>query len=449
MNITRENTGDLKAVLKVQVDKSDFQDKAEKVLRDYRKKAAIKGFRPGMVPIEIIRKMYGKAVQADELNKLLTESIQKYLTDEKIEILGDPLPETDDEQHIDFDTQDSFTFSFELGLSPSFDVTLSKKNKVKYYEIEVDDKMKDEYLQNYRRRYGKFNKVSISEEKDMMRGRIEALADDNNPVPDGVFADDTTLSIDVIKDEEIKKAFIGKSEGDTIDFDLRKAFPNDYEISALLKRQREEVGGINGNFRFTVNEISRFSEAEINSELFDKIYGEGIITTESEFLKKIEDEIADNLKKESEYKLSLDLKELAIEKTEFSLPEDFLKKWLLKVNENTTVEQIEKEFESFKHDLKWELIRNRIARQNDMKISEEELLKEAENITRYQFRQYGLFYAEDEQITNYAKETLRRKEDAKRIAEKILEDKVISFIKELVKIENKTVTIDGFNKLFE
>ena len=169
MNITRENTGDLKAVLKVQVDKSDFQDKAEKVLRDYRKKAAIKGFRPGMVPIEIIRKMYGKAVQADELNKLLTESIQKYLTDEKIEILGDPLPETDDEQHIDFDTQDSFTFSFELGLSPSFDVTLSKKNKVKYYEIEVDDKMKDDYLQNYRRRYGKFNKVSISEEKDMMR----------------------------------------------------------------------------------------------------------------------------------------------------------------------------------------------------------------------------------------------------------------------------------------
>lgn len=309
--------------------------------------------------------------------------------------------------------------------------------------------MKDDYLQNYRRRYGKFNKVSISEEKDMMRGRIEVLADDNNPVPDGVFADDTTLSIDVIKDEEIKKAFIGKSEGDTIDFDLKKAFPNDYEISALLKRQREEVGGINGNFRFTVNEISRFSEAEINSELFDKIYGEGIITTESEFLKKIEDEIADNLKKESEYKLSLDLKELAIEKTEFSLPEDFLKKWLLKVNENTTVEQIEKEFESFKHDLKWELIRNRIARQNDMKISEEELLKEAENITRYQFRQYGLFYAEDEQITNYAKETLRRKEDAKRIAEKILEDKVISFIKELVKIENKTVTIDGFNKLFE
>lgn len=449
MNITRENTGDLNALLKVQVDKSDFQEKAEKVLKDYRKKASIKGFRPGMVPIEIIRKMYGKAVQVDELNKLVTDSIQKYLSDEKIEILGDPLPETDEEQHIDFDIQDSFTFSFELGLAPSFEINLSKKNKLNYYEIEVDDKMKDEYLQNYRRRYGKFNKVNLSDEKDMLKGRIEALSNEGNPFTDGLFADDTTLSIDVIKNEEIKKSFVGKSEGDIVDFDLRTALPNDFEISALLKKQKEEVAGINGTFRFTINEISRFSEAEINQELFDKIYGEGIVSSENEFLKKIEDEITANLKNESEYRLSIDLKKLAIEKTDFKLPDDFLKKWLLKVNDQTTAEQVDKEFDSFRHDLKWQLIRNKIARQNEIKITEEELLSEAEKITRYQFRQYGLFYATDEQVTNYAKETLKREDDAKRIAEKILEDKVISLIRELVKLENKTITIDGFNKLFE
>ena len=449
MNITKENIDDLNAVLKISVEKPDYDGNVEKVLRDYRKKANIKGFRPGMVPIGLIKKMYGKAVQIDEINKLVTENIQKYLTDEKIEILGDPLPRMDDQEKIDFDTRESFTFSFDLGLAPAFEIKLSNKNKVPYYEIAADEKMKNDYLENYTRRYGKFEKADLSEVKDMLKGKIEALDADGNPVADGLHADDTTLSIDIIKNEKIKKHFIGKAEKDIIDFDLRKAFPNDNEIAGLLKKQKDEVKEINGDFRFTINEISRFHPAEINQELFDRIYGEGVVSSEEEFRKKVEEEIIVNLKNESDYKLSLDLKKTALEKTDFMLPEDFLKRWLLKVNEKTTEDQIEKEFGTFEQDLKWQLIRSKIARMNEVKITEEELRKEAENITRYQFRQYGLFYATDEQVTNYAKETLKREDDAKRIADKILEEKVIGLLKGMVKLDAKTVSIEEFNKLFE
>lgn len=449
MNITIENADDLNAVLKIQVEKADYDSNVEKVLRDHRKKANIKGFRPGMVPIGVVKKMYGKAVQIDEINKVVTENIQKYLADEKIEILGDPLPRPDDNEKIDFDTQESFLFSFDIGLAPAFEIKLDKKNQVTYYEIAADDKMKNDYLENYTRRFGKFEKPEISEENDILKGKIEAVDEKGDQMPEGLYAEDTSLSIDVIKDKKIKKQFIGKAEKDSIIFDLRKALPNDNEIAGLLRKQKDEVEKIDGNFRFTINEISRFRPAEINQELFDRIYGEGIIHSEEEFRNRIDEEIRANLQNESDYKLSMDLKKLAIEKCEFQLPEAFLKRWLLKINENTTEEQIEKDFSTFTHDLKWQLIRNKIAKMNDLRITEEELLKEAKNITRNQFRQYGLFYATDEQVTNYAKETLKREEDAKRIADRILEEKVNLILKEMVKLKNKTVSIEEFNKLFE
>jgi trigger factor len=449
MNITKENIDDLNAVLKVKIEKTDYEDKVETVLKDYRKKATIKGFRPGMVPIGLIKKMYGRAVQIDEINKVVTENIQKYITDEKLEILGDPLPKADEQDKIDFETQQDFTFSFELGLTPAFELKLSKKNKVNQYEIIVDEKMRSQYLENYTRRYGELKKADQIEEKDVVKGRIEAVDENGNVIPEGPSVEETSLGIDIIKDKKIKKEFIGKNIHDTIDFDLKKAFPNDTEIAGILHKKKEEVADLGANFRFTVNEISRFYPAELGKELFDRIFGEGVINSEEEFMKKIEDEIVDNLKRESDFKLMMDIKNMTMEKTDFQLPEEFLKRWLLRVNEKSTAEQIEKEFDSFRKDLKWQLIRNKVARDNEVKISEEELQKEAENITRYQFQQYGLFYTTDEQIANYAKETLKRDEDAKRIADKILDEKVILLIKELVKLEDKSVTTEEFNKLFE
>jgi trigger factor len=449
MNITRENVDDLNALLTIQIEKNDYEDKVETVLKDYRKKANIKGFRPGMVPIGLIKKMYGKAVRVDEINKVVTENIQKYLLDEKLEILGDPMPRNDLHENIDFDNQDDFSFSFEIGLAPAIDIDFSDKDKVTRYEIAVDDKMKNDYLDNYRRRYGDLRKAEEIAEKDIVKGSVTALDENGNAREEGPSVEMTSLGIDIIADKDIKESFIGKKEGESIDFDLRKAYPNDTEIAGLLSIKKDEATKIEGNFRFTVKEISRFYPAEVNQELFDKVYGEGVVNSEEEFMKKIEEEIASNLKKETEYKLMLDIKDLALNKTEVKLPEEFLKKWLLKVNENTTAEQIEKEFDSFRKDLKWQLIRNKIARDSEVKVSEEELLQEAANITRYQFQQYGLFYATDEQISNYAKETLKREEDAKRIADKVVEDKVISIIREKVSIEEKSVSAEEFNKLFE
>lgn len=448
MNITRENIDDLNAVLKVKIEKTDYEAKVEEVLKDYRKKANIKGFRPGMVPIGLVKKMYGRAVQIDEINKIVTENIKKYLTDEKIEILGDPIPKADEQEKIDFETQEDFIFSFELGLAPVIDLKLSKKNKVNQHEIIIDEKMKSDYLDNYTRRFGELRKADLTEEKDVIKGKIEAIDKEGNVIPDGPSVEETSLGIDIIKEKKIKKQFIGKTQNDTIDFNLKKAFPNDTEIAGILHKKKEDVAGLEDNFRFTINEISRFHPAELGKELFDRIYGEGVVNSEEEFMKKIEDEIAINLKRESDFKLMMDIKNLAIEKIDFQLPEEFLKRWLLKVNEKTTREQIEKEFDSFRKDLKWQLIRNKVARDNEVKITEEELLKEAENITRHQFQQYGLFYATNEQINNYAKETLKREDDAKRITDKILEERVILLMKELVKLENKNVTVEEFNKLF-
>lgn len=449
MNITRENIDDLNVLLKINIEKSDYESKVESVLKDYRKKANIKGFRPGMVPMGLVKKMYGTTVKIDEINKIITENIQKYIYDEKIEVLGDPLPKENDQEKIDFDTQEEFTFSFELGLAPAIELGLNKKNKVKQYMIATDDKMKNDYIENYARRFGESRSVDITEEKDVVKGTIHALDENRDVLPEGPSAEETSIGIDIIKDKKIKKQFIGKKQNDIIEFDLKKALPNDSEIAGILQIKKEEAADVDGIFRFIISEINRFYPAELGQDLYNRIYGEGVINSDDEFMKKIDEEISISLKRESEYKLMMDIKNLAIEKTDFNLPEEFLKKWLLKVNENSTAEQIEKEFDSFRKDLKWQLIRNKVARDNEVKITEEELLKEAENITRYQFQQYGLFYASDEQVNNYAKETLKREEEVKKINDKILEEKVILLMKELVKLEDKSVTVEEFNKLFE
>jgi len=449
MNITKENIDDLNAVLKVEIKKADYEEKVENVLKDYRKKANIKGFRPGMVPIGLVKKMYGRAVQIDEINKVVTEGIHHYIADEKMETLGDPLPMSDDENPIDFDTQEDFTFKFEMGLSPAVELKLTKKNKVNQYVISIDDKMKNDYMENYTRRYGELRSAESTEEKDVIKGKIEAIDGDGAIIADGISVESTSLSIDIIKDKKIKKQFIGKGINESVDFDVKKAFPNDAEVAGLLHMKKDDAEAVTGNFRFTVNEISRFYPAEKGPELYNKIYGEGVVSTEEEFMAKVVEEIAANLKRESDYRLMIDLKALILEKTDLPLPEEFLKKWLLRVNEKTTAEQIESEFDSFRKDLKWQLIRNKIARDNEVKITEEELLQEAANITRYQFQQYGLFYATDEQINSYAMETLKREEDAKRIADKILEEKVILLIRDMVKLDEKSISVEDFNKLYE
>ncbi|MFO7754671.1 MAG: trigger factor [Bacteroidales bacterium] len=448
MNITKENTGELNAVLKVVVVKDDYQEKVDEVLKDHKKKANLKGFRPGKVPFALIKKMYGTSVQLEEINKIVSEGVSNYITEEKLDILGDPLPVADENDNIDLETQDDFVFSFEVGLAPDFEVKLSGKNKVPYYEIKIDKKLRNDFLDSYRRRFGKYEEADIVAEDDMVRGDIVKLSDEGEAIEE-TRKHDSALSVKVIKDEDVKKAFIGSKAGDTVDFDIRKSFPNEHEIAGLLQTEHENVADVKGMYRFHIKTVSRFALAEVNQELFDQVYGEGTVSTKEEFMSRLDDEIKDNLAKESEYKLSLDARNMVIEKTDFDLPEEFLKKWLVRTNKDITEEQVEKDFDSFLRDLRWQLIRNKIAKENEIKVEEQDLINEAKEFTRMQFQQYGIFNAEDSQLEQYAREILKKEEDYRRIADKVIDDKVISSIKEQVKIDTKKVSTDEFNKMIK
>ncbi|MCF8222825.1 MAG: trigger factor [Bacteroidales bacterium] len=448
MNITRENIDDLNAILKVEVVKDDYEGKVNDVLKEHKKKANIKGFRPGKVPFGLIKKMYGDGVQLEEINKIVSEALGNYISEEKLDILGDPLPRRDDNEKIDFATQDDFVFSFDLGLAPEFEVKLSARNKVPYYQIKVDKKLKDDFLDNYRRRFGTYEDADIVTEEDMLKGDIVKLSDQGEPLND-TLKRDSSLSVKVIKDEDVKKEFTGKKAGDSVDFDIRKSFPNDHEIAGLLQTEHDKLQGADGTYRFVINKVNRFKMADVNQELFDKVYGEGTVKSEEEFMAKLEDEIQENLSKESDYKLNLDAKDMVIDKTKFDLPEEFLKKWLIQTNKDITEEDIEKDFDSFMRDLRWQLIRNKIAKENEFKVEQEDMVKEAVEFTRIQFQQYGIFNAEESQLEMYAKEILKKEDDARRIAEKVIDDKVIGKIKEEIKTDTKKVTTDEFNKLFQ
>ncbi len=441
MNVTRENIDALNATVRINIIKADYEEKVDRKLKDYKRTATIKGFRPGHVPFQMIKKMYGTTVLVDEINTLVSQSLSDYIKTENLDILGDPVPKHEDHT-FDPEKSEEFSFVFELGLAPVFELNLSKKMKLTRYLIEPDAKMIADYVDNYARRNGEFVKTEKSEEKDMLKGSISST--------DGsITNDDASLSVDLVKDESLKKEFIGKAEGDTITFDIRTAFPNDYEIAGLLRKQKDEVKEINGLFTITIKEVSRFMPAENNQELWDKVYGEGTVSSVEEFEAKVTEEIRQYFIRETEYKLRTDARDMLLQKVPFELPEEFLKKWLVRVNEKTTAEDIEKDWTHFRDDLRWQLIKNRVAKDNDLKITDEEILAEAKEFTRAQFTQYGLYYATDEQVTSFAKDMLKKEDEARRFAEKVLDTRVLDIVIDAIKVDDKKVSAEEFNKLFE
>ncbi|HNT92820.1 MAG: trigger factor [Bacteroidales bacterium] len=440
MNVTRENTDALNATVRIDVVKADYEEKVDKKLREYRRTASIKGFRPGHVPFQLIRKMYGTTVLIDEINSLVSEKLSEYIKIENLDILGDPIP-LEDGHSFDPEKSDEFSFTFELGLAPEFGLNLSKKQKLTRYQIEPDSKMVADYIDNYARRNGEFIVAEESAEKDVLKGDV--ISEDGS-----VINEEASISVEMIKDEKIRNEFLGRSAGETVGFDLRKAFPNDNEIAGLLKKEKNEVKELSGLYSMTIREVSRFTPAENNQELWDKVYGEGNVSSPEEFEARVTEEIKGFFNRESEYKLHTDARDLALDKTEFDLPEEFLKRWLLRVNEKATAEDIEKDWDHFRKDLRWQLVKNRIAKDNEVKITDDEILEEAKSFTRQQFSQYGLYYATDEQITSFARDMLKKEEDARRIAEKVLDTKVLNIIIDSVKVDDKKVSPDEFNKLF-
>ena len=451
MNITKELKDSLNAVVKIQINKDDYEPNVKKVLTDYQKKARIDGFRPGKVPAGLVQKMYGKTVMVEEINKLLSENLMKYIQDEHLHILGDPLPSEKEQKPIDWENSSEFEFAFDLGLSPEFELKLSKKDKLVNYNIVPNDKVIDTYSDNYARRYGAFKICdTIEDGKEMLKGSFVEMSAEGGVKDDGISVSESTIYLEFMKDEDIKKQFMGLKVGDTITFDLGKAYPNNVELATILHKKKEEIGTIESDFQFTIASVSKFEKAEINQELYDKIYGEGNVTSVEEFRTKISAEIKLNLSRESDYKFRMDAKELILNKTSFVLPVEFLKRWIFTSNEGKfTVEQIDQDFTKFENDLKWQLIQNKIVKEQDLKISDEEILDFAKEQTRTQFEQYGLFNVPDEHIVNYAQESLKREEDRRRIIERKYEDKVLEFVRATISCESKNVTSEEFDKLLE
>ncbi len=449
MNIVRKDLDQNNAIVTLSIEKVDYTEKVDKTLRDYRKKANIPGFRPGMVPVGLVKKMYGKAVLAEEINKLVSDNLYNFIKENNINILGEPLPNETEQKVIDFDTQEDFEFVFDLGIAPEFEVELSKKDKVKYYNIAVSDEMIDNQVKSYTGRYGKYIQEELVEEKDMLKGELLEMA--NGKVnEEGIKVKDATLTISYMKDDEQKALFAGAKKGDLIVFNPTKAYQNEAEISSLLKISKDEAVNVSADFQLKIESITRYYDAEINQELFDKVYGEGIVNSEVEFRAKISENIKESLVSDSEYKFGVDAQEMLIKKyADLTFPDAFLKRWVLSSNENLTAEKLDEDYSKMIADLTWHLVKDKLAKANDVKVEKEDVEEFAKKMAKAQFAQYGMIGMDDEIIANYAKDMLKKEDTLKNVVDKVAEDKVFTAVKNAVKLEMKDVTVEEFNKMFE
>jgi trigger factor len=449
MNIVKKDIDQNNAIVTISIEKSDYAEKVEKQIRDYRKKANMPGFRPGMVPVGLIKKMYGKAFLAEEVNKLVSDGLYDYIRQNNINILGEPMPNETEQQPINFDEQETFDFVFDLGIAPEFNVELTKKDKVKSYNIKIDDEMIDNQIKSHQSRFGKYEQEETVEENDMVKGELVEL-EDKKVKEDGITVPDGVLMPAYMKTATYKKKFIGAKIGDVIVFNPSKAFENETEIASLLKIDKAEVANVNSDFQFTINSITRYHEAEINQELFDKVYGEGAVAGEEDFRNKIKENVALSLEQDTNYRFGLDAREMLLKKfDDLVFPDAFLKRWLQASNENLTSEKMEEDYSKIIDDLKWHLVKDKIAKNAEIKVEEAEIRNYAKQMAKAQFAQYGMVGLEDSIIENYAQEMLKKEDSIRGIIDRVLENKVFDSVKNNVTLETKEISMDDFNKLFE
>lgn len=450
MNITRTDIDALNATINLHFDESDYSELVEKELKKLRQKANVPGFRPGMVPMGMIKKMYGRSVKADELNKLIQQKLFEYVKD--LDILCEPLPNVEDESRaIDFENDKEFDFKFDIALAPAYEPVLNKNTSIKYYDITVTDEMIDNQVKNYAARFGNYSQVEeLVDKKDMLKGNILELDAEGKVVETGIKVDDAVLSPAYIKDEEQQKLFENVKKGSVIVFNPNKAFENVAEISSMLKISKEKAEVLSADFRYEVTSITHYEESPIDQSLFDKVYGEGVVKTEEEFKSKVAEGIKESYVEDSKYKFGIDAKAAMIKKMDkLEFPEAFLKRWLLATNENMSEETLEKDFPAMLEDLKWYICKSKIASKFEIKVEDDDIKNFARRMTRIQFAQYGMTGMPDDILDNYAKNMLSKDETRRNVIEKTLEDKVFDVIKNNVKVVDTTVSVEEFNKLFE
>ena len=449
MNITQENTDKLNAILKLKVEQDDYAERVNNVLKDYRKQARVDGFRPGMVPMGLIKKMYYTPALVDEVNKLVSESIFNYLKDENVRILGEPLPHKDQDQKVDFEKDTEFEFLFDLGLAPELNLEISGKDKVPFYTIKVDKKQLDEYKEQLLQRYGEFKAVDKASDKELIKGTLVKVDKEGKELENGIRVENVSMSLEMMKDDDQKILFSGVSGGDEVVFDVKKAFPNDTELASLLRIDKTEVAMLEGTFKCQIDEVNLFQKAEPGKEFYDKVYGEGEVKTEEEFTKRVQEEIALSHERESEYRFMVDAREAMIKKAKIDLPVEFLKRWMVETNEQLTEEQVNEDFAKYEDDFRWQLIKEHLLKQQDIKVSEAEALEAAKGMALNQYMQYGISNVPDDYLENYAREMMSKPEEARKFYEQKGEEKLIEYIKSTVKLDEKEVSSEKFRKLYE
>jgi len=436
MNITKEQIDDLNAVVKVAITKDDYQDKVDSILTDYRKQANIPGFRKGHVPMGLIKKQYGKAVLVDEVNKLLQDNLNKYLTEEKLDVLGNPLPKQQD--NFDWE-QDQLDFEFELGLAPSFEVPLKTKKSLTLYKIVADKKMVDEQVLRMQKQYGKLvSKKEVGKDFEVL-GTFKNEAEE--------IENKTTLELDKVKSKKALNSLLGKKTGDVITLKTKGLFKEDYLLSSVLGISQEKAKGINIEVSFTIDEINEREPAKLDQELFDKLFGKDAITSAKELKDRIKEDSEKQFEQQSDQKLLNDITEYFIKNTKFELPAEFLTKWIQMTGEEPlSDEQANEEYEKSEKGLRYQLIEGKIIKDNDIQIQFEELKEFAKGFIKSQMAQFGQLNPQEEELDTIAARVLGNQDEVKRLSEQLMSQKLINLYKEKVNLKTKEVTYENFVK---
>jgi len=436
MNITRENIDELNAVLKIDIAKEDYTEKVQKVLKDYRKSANIPGFRKGHVPMGLVQKQYGKAILVDEVNKLLQENLQKYLTEEKLDVLGNPLPK--DQGDLNWESDD-YSFEFELGLAPKFEVDLKPKKAIKNYKIIVDDEMIENQIKTIQKQFGKLtNKQEVAAGDEVSGSFVNE---------EEGFEKKTTFEVDKLKGKANTSAFVGAKVDDVVTVSTKGLFKEAGDYRSFLGLSEEEAKEKNLEVSFKIEEVNNRVAADLDQDLFDKLYGPGVISSVTELKEKIKEEGEGQFKQQSDQQLLNDVTEALIENTEFDLPAEFLKKWIQRSGEKElTVEQAEEEYARSEKGLRYQLIEGKVIADNKLQITFEEIKAFAKEMIKAQMAQYGQTDPADEELEGIAARILSNQDEVKRLSEQLMNKKLLDFFKENVKLEEKEVTFDTFVK---
>ena len=451
MNIQFECADKVNGLMTITIEQADYQDQVEKKLKEYRKKAQVPGFRPGMVPMGLIKKQYGTAVKADEVNRILGEKLYEYVRENKIQMLGEPLPNEEKQQPQDLQGDGPFVFVFDIAVAPEFTAELTGKDSINYYDIKVDDKIIDDQVQMFQSQAGEFVEAQEWSGNDTLKGDLRQLDAEGNTLEGGMEAEGSMIMPSYIKGEDEKKKFEGAKPGDIIVFNPKKAYPdNDAEVAALLKVDKEMVKDLESDFSFQITEIRHFQPHAVDQELFDRIFGEGNVKDEADFRQKIAAGIKPQFVGNSDFKFLQDVRKYMEEKVgELTFPEAILKRVMLMNNKDKGADYVEKNFEGSIKELKWHLIKEQLVNANQIKVEDADLKQVAKGAIRQQFAQYGMNNVPEDVLDNYAEEQLKKRENIESYVERAIDVKLMQALKQVVKLNVKEVSLDEFNKMMQ